>query len=136
MTKNLKGGFLAIPSMGIKDKMTDLKNKVFPPKKPETHYSLIHIEQGAVPPQPRPLMAVTQNKSALDQSLIDENRKKCLDIANEKIKLANEDKKQCELKNPRKKIFGIFGGKRKGGKYRSQKKRKNMRSTRKTTTRK
>lgn len=124
MPKNLKGGFLGIPSMGIKDKMTDLKNKTFPPKKPETHYSLVHIEQA--PSVAAPLPTVT------DQKLIDENRKKCLDVANEKIRLANEEKKMCELKNPRKKIFGIFGGKRKGKTPRSHRKRKHARSTRKS----
>jgi hypothetical protein len=122
MPKNIKGGFLGIPSMGIKDKMTEMKNKAFAPKKPETHYSLVHIEQPS---------AAAAVPTVIDQKMIDENRKKCLDVANEKIRLANEDKKQCELKNPRKKIFGIFGGKRKGKTLRSHKKRKHARSTRK-----
>jgi len=120
MPKNIKGGFLGIPSMGIKDKMTEMKNKAFAPKKPETHYSLVHIEQAPA--------AAAAVPTVTDQKMIDENRKKCLDVANEKIRLANEDKKQCELKNPRKKIFGIFGGKRKSkGKG---KKRKHARTTR------
>jgi hypothetical protein len=122
MPKNIKGGFLGIPSMGIKDKMTEMKNKAFAPKKPETHYSLVHIEQPS---------AAAAVPTVIDQKMIDDNRKKCLDVANEKIRLANEDKKQCELKNPRKKIFGIFGGKRKGKTPRSHKKRKHTRSTRK-----
>jgi hypothetical protein len=122
MPKNIKGGFLGIPSMGIKDKMTEMKNKAFAPKKPETHYSLVHIEQPSV---------AAAVPTVIDQKMIDDNRKKCLDVANEKIRLANEDKKQCELKNPRKKIFGIFGGKRKGKTPRSHKKRKHARSTRK-----
>jgi len=128
MPKNIKGGFLGIPSMGIKDKMTEMKNKAFAPKKPETHYSLVHIEQ---PP------AAAAVPTVIDQKMIDENRKKCLDVANEKIRLANEDKKQCELKNPRKKIFGIFGGKRKGkGRpSRSHKKRKHARTTRRKGSR-
>jgi hypothetical protein len=69
-----------------------------------------------------------------DQKMLDDNRKECIAAADEKIKQATEEKKQCEVKFPKKKsFFGLFGGKRRSrkNKNKSAKKMKQSKKARK-----
>ena len=102
------GGFLGIPNLGI------LK-----PKEPMTASSEKTVDSTLS-------SSVSASPSPTDQSMLDENRKECIAAADEKIKQATEEKKNCDTKFPRKKFLGLFGGKKRS------RKNKNMKKTKKT----
>jgi hypothetical protein len=119
MRNKKTGGFLGIPDMGI-------KKAVFKPKEPMVNS--MEKPMGSTPPNtPGSSPSPTSN----DQAMLDENRKNCVAAADEKIKEANEEKKRCDIKFPKKKkFFGLFGGKKRSYKKKSGK------NTRKTKRRK
>jgi hypothetical protein len=117
------GGFLGIPSFGVKDKLKGIYTK------DQENKPLVQT------PSSTPSSTPTSSISSNDQKMYDDNREKCILAADIKMKEAIDDKKRCEASNPKKKMFfGLFGGKRKSiNKKKSHKKRKNKRSTKKTT---
>jgi hypothetical protein len=125
MRNKKTGGFLGIPDMGI-------KKAVFKPKEPMLNS--MEKPMGSTPSN-TPGSSASSSPTSNDQAMLDENRKNCVAAADEKIKEANEDKKQCDIKFPKKKkMFYFFGGKKrsykkKGGKNaRKTKRRKHRKS--------
>ena len=123
MEKKKMGGFLGIPNMGIKNSIDKFRNK-----QPEDSSEFKPV----VPtPENTPPNTPSVSPSPNDQKMLDDNRKKCIASADEKIKQATEEKKQCDSKFPRKKFLGLFGGKKRSRKNKNMKRTKKMKRTNK-----
>jgi len=114
--KEMKGGIFGIPSFGILKSKDPTSNSIVPvePSSSSTDMSTKNILDNSSP--------AGQVASNINQEEIDNKRKACILEQDEKIKQANEAKKQCNIEFPAKKIFGLFGGK-KTNKKRSNRKR-------------
>ena len=123
MEKKKMGGFLGIPNMGIKNSIDKFRNK-----QPEDSSEFKPV----VPtPENTPPNTPSVSPSPNDQKMLDDNRKKCIASADEKIKQATEEKKQCDSKFPRKKFLGLFGGEKRSRKNKNMKKTKKSMKARK-----
>jgi hypothetical protein len=121
LKNQLKGGFLGIPNLGI------LKQKEANGVKPLTPTpSSASTELSTPSSTPRETPPETQSIPS------DEEKKKiCLEAADKKAKEAAEDKKKCETDFPRKKILGIFGGKKRKSKSKKGKSGKSSKTNKK-----
>lgn len=121
--KEMKGGIFGIPSFGILKSKDPTLNSVEPSKSPS---SSSDIPAKSILNNSSPAGEVANDRS---QEQIDNDRKNCIAEQDDIIKLANAKKEECKNKHPRKKIFGIFGGKKSSKK--GLNKRKNKTKSRK-----